>query len=86
MIRDASVYWVETTQEEVHFIDAIVSAYDGLANVRRDYRLHEGAIQFKVYVAPGMEAEFETLIERLRPRARIGRVERGEDDEAPATA
>lgn len=83
-MRDASVYWVETTQEEVHFIDAIVSAYDGLANVRRDYRLRDGAIHFKVYVAPGMEEEFETLIERLRQKAPIGHVVRGEDDEAPA--
>jgi len=27
-MNDAIVYWIETTEEEVHFIDAIVSAYD----------------------------------------------------------
>jgi hypothetical protein len=83
--RDASVYWVETTQEEVHFIDSIVSAYDGLANVRRDYRLRDGTIQFKVYVGPGMEEEFLALVDRLRGKAEIGTVVPGEDDEAPAT-
>ncbi len=85
-MRDAAVYWVKTTQEEVHFLDAIVSAYDGLANVRRDYRLRDGVIYFKVYVAPGMEEEFLALIERLRKTARIGNVVQGEDDEDPAAA
>ncbi len=81
-MRDATVYWVNTTQEEVHFLDAIVSAYDGLANVRRDYRLQNGKLYFKVYVAPGMEEEFLSLIERLREVAAIGEVVPGEDDEA----
>ena len=82
-MRDATVYWVNTTEAEVHFIDAIVSAYDGLANVRRDYRLRDGKIYFKVYVAPGMEDEFLSLAVRLREVAAIGEVIRGEDDETP---
>jgi hypothetical protein len=82
-MRDATVYWVNTTEAEVHFIDAIVSAYDGLANVRRDYRLRDGKIYFKVYVAPGMEDEFLSLTVRLREVAAIGEVIRGEDDETP---
>ncbi len=80
-MRDATVYWVNTAESEVHFLDAIVSAYDGLANVRRDYRLRDGKIYFKVYVAPGMEDEFLSLAVRLREIAAIGEVIRGEDDE-----
>ena len=80
-MRDATVYWVNTTEAEVHFIDAIVSAYDGLANVRRDYRLRNGKIYFKVYVAPGMEDEFLSLAVRMREITAIGEVIRGEDDE-----
>lgn len=82
-MRDATVYWVNTAESEVHFLDAIVSAYDGLANVRRDYRLRDGKIYFKVYVAPGMEDEFLSLAVRLREVAAIGDVIRGEDDETP---
>lgn len=82
-MRDATVYWVNTTESEVHFLDAIVSAYDGLANVRRDYCLRDGKIYFKVYVAPGMEDEFLSLAVRLREVAAIGEVIRGEDDETP---
>ncbi len=85
-MRDATVYWINTTDEEVHFIDAILSAYDGLANVRRDYRLRDGRIFFKIYVAPGMEDEFEEVMERLRSRAKIYDVFRGEDDEHPEAA
>ena len=86
MKQDASVYWLNASEEEIHFIDAVLSAYDGLANVRRDYRLKDGKIFFKVYVAPGMEDEFLALIDRLRQVATIGEVIAGEDDEAPQTA
>jgi hypothetical protein len=78
---DASVYWLNTSEEEIHFIDAVVSAYDGLANVRRDWRLQDGKIFFKVYVASGMEDEFLELLKRLRRVATIGEVIEGEDDD-----
>jgi len=83
-MSEATVYWVNTTEMEIHFIDAILSAYDGLANVRRDYRLHDGKVFFKIYVAPGMEDEFEDVMERLRQQAEIGSFFRGEDDEVIA--
>lgn len=77
-IQDAIVYWINTTKDEIHFIDAILSAYDGMANVRRDYQLQNGEIYFKVYVAPGMEQEFLEVIEQLQKTATIGEVSRGE--------
>jgi len=85
-MREATVYWVNTTEREIHFIDAILSAYDGLANVRRDYRLHDGKVFFKIYVAPGMEDEFEEVMGHLRREAEIGEFFRGEDNEASAAA
>jgi len=77
---DAVVYWLGTTEEEVHFIDAILSAYDGLANVRREYRLCEGRTEYKVFVGPGMEDEFLEVIARLRSCAEITSLERGDGD------
>jgi len=80
-MMDAPVYWIETEEEEIHFIDAIVSAYDGLANVRREFKIEDGAMLFKVYVSPGMEDEFLGLMKRLQKTAKIGRVVRqGEED------
>lgn len=81
-VREASVYWIETSEGEIHFIDAIVSAYDGLANVRREYRIKDGKTYFKVYVGPGLEGEFEELLAKLQEKAAIGDVFR--DDEASA--
>lgn len=86
MNKDACVYWLNANEEEIHFIDAVISAYDGLANVRRDYRLQDGSIYFKVYVAPGMQDEFLHLVDRLRRATTIGDVIAGENDEAPSTA
>ena len=82
-MRDASVFWLETTEKEIHFIYAIASAYDGQANVRRDYRLENGKVYFKVYVALGMEEEFLELIDDLRRTARIGEVLK-DDEPLPA--
>jgi len=83
-MSDAPVYWIETAEEEIHFIDAIVSAYDGLATVRREFKIDEGATLFKVYVAVGMEDEFIQLLDRLRKRgAEIGRVIRGGEEDGP---
>ena len=83
-MNDAVVYWIETSEPEIHFIDAIVSAYDGLASVRRDYRLREGHVEYKIYVSPGMEAEFLELMDRLRQKADIrGLVREDADASSP---
>ncbi len=83
---DAIVYWIGTTEEEIHFLDAIVSAYDGLASVRREYRLRDGETQYKVYVSPGMEDEFLELMARLRERARLGTLVRENGGDAPSSS
>ena len=77
-------YWIATTEDEVHFVDAILSAYDGLATVRREFKLKDGSAMYKIYVAAGMEAEFLEVMDRLKTRAAIGAVIRGDED-APAS-
>jgi len=85
-MRDASVYWLGATESEIHFIDSIVCAYDGLANVRREYRIKDGQMQYKVYVASGMEQEFLELADRLRSVASIFSLEKESPDEPSSTA
>ena len=83
MVREeALVYWVGTSEEEIHFIDSILSAYDGVACVRREFKLEDGQALYKVYVTAGMEQEFLDVMEGLRTRADIRSVTRGGDDEA----
>ena len=82
MREDALVYWVGTSEEEIHFIDSILSAYDGVACVRREFKLEDGQALYKVYVTAGMEREFLDVMGRLRMRAEIRSVTRGEDDAA----
>ena len=80
-MKDAVVYWVVTSEEEIHYIDAIISAYDGLASVRRDFRLKDGEAQYKIYVSPGMEDEFLEGMERMQAMAKIERLIPGEPDD-----
>ena len=79
--EDALVYWIGTSEDEIHFIDAILSAYDGIACARREFKLENGDSLYKVYVTAGMEKEFLDVMERLRTRADIRSVAKGEDDE-----
>jgi hypothetical protein len=84
-VTSAIVYWIEADEDEIHFIDGVVSAYDGMANVRRDYILRDGRQYFKVFVSPGMEDEFLELLTRLKACAAIRDTFRGDrDDAAPA--
>ncbi len=85
-MREASVYWLNATESQIHFVDAILSAYDGLANVRRQWRLQDGQMFFKIYVALGMEDEFELVMERLSREAGMGKFFRGEDNEPVESA
>ena len=71
-MNDALVYWVATSEEEIHYIDAIISAYDGMAAVRRDFEIFAGRAMYKIYVSPGMEDEFLEVMDRLREKASLG--------------
>lgn len=71
-MKDALVYWLATSEEEIHYIDAVISAYDGMAAVRRDFQLFNGRIMYKLYVSRGMENEFLEVMDRLRETAIIG--------------
>jgi hypothetical protein len=85
-MMEALVYWVATNEEEIHYLDAILSAYDGVASVRREYRLVDGETQYKIFVSPGMEDEFRELMERLRTTAKIGALVREEGCDAASAA
>ena len=78
-MKDATVYWLATSEEEIHFIDAIISAYDGMAAVRRDFRILNGQAMYKIYVSPGMEGEFLEVMARLRETADIADLIRDDD-------
>jgi len=76
---DAITYWLSTSEPEIHFIDAVLSFYDGLANVRREFGMRDGQTFYRIFVAPGMETEFLKVVERLRQKATLGALLRGED-------
>lgn len=78
-MREALVYWLATSEEEIHYIDAIIGAYDGMAAVRRDFRILNGQTMYKIYVSAGMEDEFLDVMARLREKANIGDLLRDDD-------
>jgi len=65
---------VELEERDVHFVSTIIRGYDGIADLRRDYRLIEGKTFFKLLVPPGFRREVEGVLEELREYASIGEV------------
>lgn len=83
---DALIYWLATSEEEIHYIDAIIGAYDGLASVRRDFEVFNGRVMYKIYVSRGMEDEFLEVMDRLRETAAIGELIRDDEQIASDTS
>lgn len=65
---------VELEERDVHFLDVIIRGYDGIADLRREYKLIEGRTFFKLLVPSGFRREVEGLLGELREYAAIGEV------------
>jgi|GEM_PF-950617 len=72
--------YVELEEEDLHFLDAIIQGYDGLANVRREYRAPDGYREFRIMVSPEFLQETIRLLRELRRYIFIGKIKvrRGE--------
>jgi len=68
------VLWVETTDQGLHFLDAVLMATDGLANVRREYREEGGRKLYKVFVCPQAVGEVVRLLRRAGEFVPVGEV------------
>ncbi|MFP4588806.1 MAG: DUF4911 domain-containing protein [Candidatus Acetothermia bacterium] len=66
--------FVELDQEDLHFLDDIVKSYDGIANVRREYRPYKGQKQFKILVSPDFLVELKAVLRNLRQYIYIGEI------------
>ncbi|MBC7099185.1 hypothetical protein H5T52_08730 [Candidatus Bipolaricaulota bacterium] len=74
---DAAVIWVEATDKALHFIDGVLMATDGLANVRREYRVEGGRKLYKLYASPQGVEEVLALLSRAARYVPIGEVRVG---------
>lgn len=65
---------VELEERELHFLEAVIEGYDGVAMLSRDYKVIDGRTFFQLLVGPGFEEEVERLLEELKGYAAIGEV------------
>lgn len=64
--------FVELDSKDVHLVATIMHSYDGIANVRRDYRVHNGKTFFKILVPPDFLEETKRVLESLKSYMHIG--------------
>lgn len=65
---------VELEEQDIHFLDAVIEGYDGVATLLRDYQLIDGKSYFKLLLPSGFDEEVEQLLKELREYAAIGEV------------
>jgi len=66
--------YVELEEEDLYFLDAIIEGYDGIANVRREYREVDGDKEFRILTSPGCLNKTLSVIRDLRRFIFIGRI------------
>jgi len=66
--------YVELEEEDLYFLDAIIEGYDGIANVRREYREVGGDKEFRILTSPGCLNKTLSVIRDLRRFIFIGRI------------
>ncbi len=71
---DSVEVYVELEEEDLHFLDAIIEGYDGVANVRREYRVVEGDKQFRILTSPSYLDRVIEIIRDLRRFIFVGRI------------
>ncbi len=72
--EDSLILHVEIDEEDVHFLDAVIDGYDGIANVRREYRVVDGNQHFLLYTSPGLVGFTVARIRELRRYIYIGEI------------
>lgn len=71
---DSVEVYVELEEEDLYFLDAVIEGYDGIANVRREYRVVEGDKEFRVLTSPGCLDKTLAVIRDLRRFIFVGRI------------
>jgi hypothetical protein len=71
---DSIEVYVELEEEDLHFLDAVLEGYDGIANVRREYRVVDGNKEFRIYTSPGCLDRTLSVIRDLRRFIFVGKI------------
>lgn len=71
---DSIEVYVELEEEDLYFLDAVIEGYDGIANVRREYREVEGDKEFRILTSPGCLDRTLEVIRDLRRFIFVGRI------------
>lgn len=71
-MKDTIQLFVELDSKDLHLVATIIQSYDGIANVRRDYRVHNGKTFFKILVPPDFLDETKRVLESLKAYIHIG--------------
>jgi len=80
--EDSVELYVELEEEDLHFLDAVIEGYDGIANVRREYRVRDGGKEFRILTSPGYLDFTVEIIRDLRRFLFVGKITvEGEDND-----
>ncbi|MFW6190770.1 MAG: hypothetical protein ACOC49_03895 [Candidatus Bipolaricaulota bacterium] len=79
--EDSLEVYAEIEEEDLHYLDAVIEGYDGVANARREYREIRGHKEFRILTSSGYLNKTVEIIRDLRRFIFVGRISvEGESD------
>ncbi|OGF53388.1 MAG: hypothetical protein A2Z21_06990 [Candidatus Fraserbacteria bacterium RBG_16_55_9] len=72
--EDTVALFVEMNEKDVHFLEMIIIAYDGVAHLRRDWFERDGRRFFKILVSPDLVDELRRILDNTKKYIQIGEI------------
>ena len=72
--QDTISLFVEMNEKDVHFLEMIIKAYDGVAHLRRDWFVREDRRFFKILVPPDLVDEVRRILDNMKKYIEIGEI------------
>ena len=72
--QDTVNLFVEMKEKDLHFLEMILKAYDGIAHLRRDWFMQGDRRFFKILVPPDFVEEVKRILDNMRKYIEIGEI------------
>ncbi len=74
VMGDTIALYVQMAERDIYFLETIIEAYDGIAQVRRDWHMADGQRYVKILTSPEFGDEVRRVLDNVARHIPIGEV------------
>lgn len=72
--RDSVELYVQMAERDIYFLETIIEAYDGIAQVRRDWHMVDGQRYVKILTSPDFCDDVRRVLNNVARHIPVGEV------------